>query len=555
MTDAERFQLLDEFRRTGTTPTPLAFLEAGVRAGYSTDCGDLNWYLRRADRTGSWVWCPEWVSDFAAEIVSDAVSTATARTVLDPYARTGDVLIPAVARLADAMGLAIERDPTLVQAAVQVNPAAPIQWEVGDAFALLTSDELITEQLGAVVSAPPWGTRENGELELNGVRLRDSVVNLVLASACMRLGEGGVAVLVLPPRFFIDPPESSFCAQLGALGLALVAALHLPPGTFSPVSSIGGECVVIRRGPQGVVLVAELADDAERLAAVRQNLRSAPRRGALETGRAVPFAEFQPYPVIARREERQRLARPYTGFAVVALGDLVGTGPAAEMNQLFVPALPATGNALAVLPEGARDDRYHRFTVDPARCSVAWLLSYLNSPLGQALRAEAATGAALPRLGRGAAEALPVHVPPMEHQCRAAEAENRIALIENELHELRAQLLSAPRELNEITQRLNRVNHEDRLTDWLDTLPAPLATILWTYTAAPNDPHQKLTHLLHFFEGLAQFFATVHLSALYSQPALLAEEFPRSGGKGQRLTHASFGAWQQLWSRLAKRCR
>jgi hypothetical protein len=222
---------------------------------------------------------------------------------------------------------------------------------------------------------------------------------------------------------------------------------------------------------------------------------------------------------------------------------------------LFVPTAPVTDQVLAVLPEGAREDRYHRFAIDPVRCSVAWLLSYLNNPLGQALRAEAATGAALPRLGRGAAETLHVHVPPMEHQCRAAEAENRIALIENELHELRARLLSAPRELDDVAQRLNRVNHEDRLTDWLDTLPAPLATILWTYTAAPNDPQQKLTHLLHFFEGLTQFFATVHLSALCSQPALLAEEFPRSGGRGQSLTHASFGAWQQLWSRLAKRCR
>lgn len=87
---------------------------------------------------------------------------------------------------------------------------------------------------------------------------------------------------------------------------------------------------------------------------------------------------------------------------------------------------------------------------------------------------------------------------------------------------------------------------------WADTLPFPLASILWHYEAEP-DEGTKVGYLLKFFEALAQFTATVLLSACITDRELLdanrAVWF--SGRMSRRLHRATFGEWLELTERLA----
>jgi serine/threonine protein kinase len=90
---------------------------------------------------------------------------------------------------------------------------------------------------------------------------------------------------------------------------------------------------------------------------------------------------------------------------------------------------------------------------------------------------------------------------------------------------------------------------EEGLTTWADTLPFPLASILWHYDGEP-DPAIKIDYLLKFFEALAQFVATVELSACVSDDQFFSIIRPAwLGDSGQRpldLATASFGAWVKL---------
>ncbi|GEM_PF-6264056 len=87
---------------------------------------------------------------------------------------------------------------------------------------------------------------------------------------------------------------------------------------------------------------------------------------------------------------------------------------------------------------------------------------------------------------------------------------------------------------------------------WADTLPFPLASILWHYEAEP-DEGIKVDYLLKFFEALAQFAATVLLSACISDRALYdANRSTWFGGQMvRRLRRATFGEWVELTDRLA----
>jgi hypothetical protein len=87
---------------------------------------------------------------------------------------------------------------------------------------------------------------------------------------------------------------------------------------------------------------------------------------------------------------------------------------------------------------------------------------------------------------------------------------------------------------------------------WADTLPFPLASILWHYEAEPDDG-AKVDYLLKFFEALAQFTATVLLSACITDRELLEANRAAwfSGHMSRRLHRATFGEWLELTERLA----
>jgi hypothetical protein len=88
---------------------------------------------------------------------------------------------------------------------------------------------------------------------------------------------------------------------------------------------------------------------------------------------------------------------------------------------------------------------------------------------------------------------------------------------------------------------------------WTDTLPFPLASILWHYDGEP-EPESKIGYLLKFFEGLAQFAATVLLSGCMADSDFFEANVSSWFGGEQRpleLQPASFGVWVTLTERLA----
>ena len=94
---------------------------------------------------------------------------------------------------------------------------------------------------------------------------------------------------------------------------------------------------------------------------------------------------------------------------------------------------------------------------------------------------------------------------------------------------------------------------DEGLVPWADTLPFPLASILWHYVGEP-DQGAKLDYLLKFFEALAQFVATVLLSACITDHEMFDANRSAlfySGQKPVNLRVPTFGTWVGLTERLA----
>ncbi len=98
------------------------------------------------------------------------------------------------------------------------------------------------------------------------------------------------------------------------------------------------------------------------------------------------------------------------------------------------------------------------------------------------------------------------------------------------------------------------------LFPWAESLPFPLASILWQYDAE-SDPRPKVDHLLNFFEALAQFRAIFLLSGFMTDHVLLdgykpAWFGPGGGSRPMDLeTAPGFGVWVELSERLSQTAR
>jgi serine/threonine protein kinase len=95
---------------------------------------------------------------------------------------------------------------------------------------------------------------------------------------------------------------------------------------------------------------------------------------------------------------------------------------------------------------------------------------------------------------------------------------------------------------------------------WAETLPFPLASILWHYEGE-IEAQSRVEHLLNFFEALAQFLVTIELGALKSDHSLFDANrsawFGVSPEKPQPLPFRAptFGTWVTLHQRLSKTVR
>jgi serine/threonine protein kinase len=91
---------------------------------------------------------------------------------------------------------------------------------------------------------------------------------------------------------------------------------------------------------------------------------------------------------------------------------------------------------------------------------------------------------------------------------------------------------------------------------WLETLPFPVASILWRYHAA-YEPQRKVDNLVKFFEALVQLLVTVQLSAYIRDRSLFDSRSSMSSqkvpGKSYRfdLRVPTFGTWVKLYQDLS----
>jgi len=93
------------------------------------------------------------------------------------------------------------------------------------------------------------------------------------------------------------------------------------------------------------------------------------------------------------------------------------------------------------------------------------------------------------------------------------------------------------------------------IMDWIDTLPFPLASILWLYVSDINIEH-KINHLFKFFEAYSEFMVMIILNAFKNDESFFNQEKEKWIEKDPKyknwIKKPTFGTWNIMGRKLSK---
>ena len=534
----------------------------------------------RFGRSGGLFYVPNWL----AEAFSALIESVSPKTICDPWAGIG--LLVGVLREAAQPNDAFAFTPSQSECALGRVLVPEADWRVGDPLDLLSE---VKKELDVVASILPMNAKSTTPLKVtlprgDTVELGGDLGNLILVAASMRLSSSGVGLFVVTPSFFFSP--RSVFRKFGDLGLGVEAALALPPGTFAPYTNTPAYLVIVRRKPSTRMFVAQLSTDTNTNLTILGNFRQDREGGSLELGRFVAPEFFRSIEAI-RAAETFAIAERRFGVPAVTLEELstsINLGRFGDdfafralENAIFIPLI---GNSEVMESLGdlsLKNQNYAQVAIDPARSNAHFVAHFLNSNFGRQLREQSKFGTFIPKLNKQTLKELRVFVPDLQTQRRMLEIEAKIADEQNtvleleiELSELRDELWASPNAAPNVEQRLGSLamrlaggikqHASERLDQWFETLPFPLASILraWQATAS-QDFRTKHEHLLHFFEGTAEFVSVILLSAFNSNEVIfeqhrrkLAEAMLKQNLSFKR---ATFGTWKLVTEYFGKQTR
>lgn len=235
-------------------------------------------------------------------------------------------------------------------------------------------------------------------------------------------------------------------------------------------------------------------------------------------------------------------------------------------RRMFVPTTRA-GKAATDVADTASGGRVLSIELDDDSVDLRFLAAWLNSELGVSARLRAidasSSGHHLKALRSDAsslmrwADELFVPVPDLSVQAALASADERLASFQTGMNAHRASIWSSPESAEEVVNKVAGA-FDDSISTWLEELPFPIASALWTAETAVS-PGAKQRAYIHAWEAIVTFHATVLLSASRSDPGNSSEV---EGAIRQTLheqhlgiERASFGTWVVIVEKTAKSLR
>ncbi|MDG1302281.1 MAG: N-6 DNA methylase [Opitutae bacterium] len=555
--------------RSESPITPSGIIELCYKDGIEINSVSLRFILSRFGLKGE----DELLVPF--EVTRFMIRIAEARSpqrVLDPSAGLGFVASPANAILKPEVFDAYAKSQFAANVWARLSNAQGINFNFGDGLASLVDDQ--DARYDAILSCPPFGMNTRGpqEVPINGQlrQVRAEYAHLLALASCLRLRENGIAVFVVTNSFFLDR-KNGVKRLLAEAGFSVTAAIEVAAGSFAPRTNIPTHIVTIEKSQSEQIFTGRISQDNTHNQALFENLIKRKHGKTPEQGLLVEGDRFRGFHAdelsrnLIRAAKRQGLVPHSIDDVVLEVHTPTSTsfeGYEDQPNAVYLPQM-ATMQATTCQPDFPEKLKYYfQLIVDPSIVSADFLAGLFNTAFGQLWRGSLSSGSTMARMPKSALEAADIYLPEdcgIELQQEVIECQDRLSLLTVEIRELETRLWQRPAAVKALEKQVNTINREDRYEDWVETLPFPLASILWSCHTQTGSSKEQYERKLHFFEALAEFIGVVHMSAYSANEGLWQDSQKQLNAALDQgkvsLERATFGTWAIIAGFFGKKSR
>lgn len=496
------------------------------------------------------------------EFITSIAHAQQPRSILDPVCGTGTMLKEAASHCTAQVVHGVEIDESswgLARSNLQdvgkvwLGDVLTIANELRESYDLIIADPPVDADASSV-QLPP----ELAELPFR------KLMHLLMIWACGRLATQGTLLAVCPERILRD---AAFVAAVHAAGCHFNASIHVPAGTWNRKGS-SAQILVIMRGPQEKLFVGELSSEKAQRESMLANFLSRRAGPQLRLGHLLPLASFTGFESTACADRIRELVKgralQSSPFMELLQKRAAGANrESTEHNKLGLRIHEGQIRCFDPDSDDVADGCTPRkiFTLDESKVDARYLVHWLDTGLGK-LAIDAAGGRHVREEDDSLDDVLSrlvCYLPSLPRQRVVLRATRVLERAKSEIREIEHGYWEGDLAPKAMEERAFSINIEDQYGAWLDTLPYPLASILWKHKSASADPRLQIGVLFHFFEALAQFLAVIHISACRAVETVWNETQPHLSEKLEAnhvsMKHASFGTWKLVVEYLSKRHR
>ncbi|KAF5089929.1 hypothetical protein DSECCO2_21830 [anaerobic digester metagenome] len=563
-------RLLAQIRGEGIEPFQADFFSYLKKKEIKFLISDLNYLLLRYGRGfNGWV-PPDWLSHFIILFLQ----SKKIHSILDPSGEYGII----AASLQD--GLNIEKYDVISNNSKISDLYSVISTEIPNLFKgdIHTFHNENRPLYDAIVTFPPIDKKKEkiSYLITDGNReIIDYPSNHLLLQVKDLLNPNGLFLLLAPPRFFFPSSlemSNNVINYLNEFGLYITASFRVSPRAFCNLS-IPMELVVVEKKVTHKMFVAEIPQEEEAQIALLQRFMLGKEGTVATQGRIVDFKTFHGLPNLQEKEYYADITKkinqkpiPLKEIIIKALNQKRTPDYIEDFEEnLDAVYLPIFGNreAITSLNDVSKTKmQYIQLIVNRKKVIPEYFAFYLNSQLGQHLRnIHSIKSIGLSRIDRRQLlnSDEKVYIDPIPEQEKTVTALQKVRLIKTELQEIESALLNRSKKIDDILTDLEINKHEKLFSEWVETLPFPLASILCAYNTEDETDKEKFERLLFFFEALSVFYATIHVSACRPVPEIWDEAKKTISStllkQNLSLSRASFGVWKIINEVLSSKIR
>ena len=455
----------------------------------------------------------------------------------------------------------------------QYPEAKGINVHLGDGLSKLQEVERVYD---AIVSCPPFGKRSKistsvGKTEQNR-EIRGDYTHLVAVEACKHLSQNGVAIFIVTNSFF-NGKGSEILSLLDRQGFKPTIAIELPPGSFSNVSaSILIHMIVLERSNSSKIFTGRFSEDAEHQKTLLANIIGQTEGKVPEQGCYADRKSFRSFTAtkvskqLSERAERHGFVSHPFHEVVVKVNEVRKAkseeGFKAEPNSFFLRRVGKGYTTHQVKDVIDKPERFFQLICNPEVANAEFLNGIFNTSFGQFWIESLQSGSAVKQITKESLHGSFFYLPKsnsLKVQEEVVYQSNKLKRLKTEIREIESRIWAQPHKIKETEKLIKSINKQDRYEDWLDSLPFPLASILWYCHTHTGNLKEKYERKIHFFEAMAQFIGVIQLSALSS-----SEEIWKQHGNmlnnalskaNVSLEMATFGTWSNILGFVGKKVR